>query len=170
MSRARSDNLSPLDVFSRSDLSGKLALSISTWFGSGLVPLAPGTCGSLAGLPLILGAGCLPLQYRILCLIGLVPVAVWSAGRGEQLLKKKDPCEIVIDEVIGFWLTLVLFPLSLANLLIGFALFRFFDIVKPFPAGRAEGIQGGWGIVVDDLVAGIYACAGLALTQILFFG
>jgi phosphatidylglycerophosphatase A len=117
-----------------------------------------------------LGAGCFPLQYRILCLIGLVPVAVWSAGRGEQLLKKKDPCEIVIDEVIGFWLTLVLFPLSLANLLIGFALFRFFDIVKPFPAGRAEGIQGGWGIVVDDLVAGIYACAGLALTQILFFG
>jgi phosphatidylglycerophosphatase A len=96
----------------------------------------------------------------------LFVVAVWSAQQMAEAAArhaasgKVDPQEVVIDEVLGMAVTLAFLPLSLQTIGIGFLLFRFFDIVKPFPARRSEKLPGGWGIVMDDVVAGIYANVG----------
>lgn len=167
MSSLRSDNLDSKSIFRQSDFSGKIAFALSTWFGSGLLPVAPGTFGAAAGLPLILGVSRLDLPYRALCLVLFTAVAMWAAGRVERLMGRQDPCQIVIDEVAGFLLTLFLFPVSWSNLACGFILFRFFDIFKPFPVRQIErNVKGGAGVVMDDLMAGLYACSGLAVLQL----
>jgi phosphatidylglycerophosphatase A len=90
---------------------------------------------------------------------------VWAAGRVEQQTERKDPQEVVVDEVSGQWLALLASPGMLSGapgwkyFLVGLILFRVFDITKPFPAGRAESLPGGWGIMADDWVAGAYAAA-----------
>ena len=130
------------------------------------MPVAPGTAGSAlavattALLAAILRTG---PWLRLLVLIAAIVVAsigVWAATRAEVFFRKTDPHEVVIDEVAGQFLTLTALPnTSWVWLGIAFLLFRAFDIVKPFPARRAERLSGGWGIVTDDLVAGVYAAA-----------
>ena len=90
-------------------------------------------------------------------------VAIWSSHRGEQLLCSDDPGLIVIDEVSGFLLTVLFIPLTLFNLVAGFFLFRLFDIIKPYPIKKIEKWRGGFGIVFDDLLAGVYAHLSLLL-------
>jgi len=90
-------------------------------------------------------------------------VAIWASQVVHNLLKKVDPSEVVIDEVAGFLLTMLWVPLSWGTLLTGFLLFRVFDIWKLWPANAAERLPGGLGIVLDDLVAGLYANLGLRL-------
>jgi phosphatidylglycerophosphatase A len=136
----------------------RLAVLIATAGGAGRAPVAPGTVGSaLAALLLWL----VPFSRAgvVLFLVAVTLVGAWAAGRAERALGVKDPAVIVIDEVAGMTLAVVAFPLTAPVLVTGFALFRLFDVAKPFPAGRAQRLPGGLGVMVDDLVAGLYALA-----------
>ncbi len=144
----------------------RFIIAIARLEPSGCVPFAPGTWGSFFAL--FIGYFCfLPLPFfaRIISLIALYFLGVWASGIAEKLLGAKDPSSIVIDELVGLWI--VLLPLSFGEqsqkelyiqLLIAFALFRFFDITKIFPISNMEKIfSGGMGIMIDDVVAGLYA-------------
>ncbi len=160
MSKTRSDNLSILDIFRESVFSEKIAFVLSTWFGSGLVPYASGTSGTLAAVPLILLLDSLGIKNNVFTVLIAVAIAVWSSDRTRVLLGKNDPSEVVIDEVVGFLLAMTLLPQTWPALCLCFVLFRIFDILKPFPIKHLETLKGGFGIVMDDLLAGLYACAG----------
>jgi phosphatidylglycerophosphatase A len=142
-----------------------LSKLIATWFGCGYFPVGPGTVGSAAAL-LIAWAieqwfHWPPIAFAALAAL-LFPAAVWAAGRCAASVSKKDPGIVVVDEVVGQWVTLA--GASAFNWkvwLAGFVLFRFFDIVKPPPVRRLEDLKGGLGIVADDLMAGVYAAVVL---------
>lgn len=139
------------------------AVWLATWGGCGFAPWAPGTAGSLGGAVVgwfLAGAAGWPaLAAATLVLLG---PAVWAAGRAATYLGDEDPGPVVIDEVLGQWITLAAAPAGdWKYWLAGFLLFRLFDIWKPFPARAAERLPGGWGIVADDLVAGVYGAVVL---------
>lgn len=141
-----------------------LALIIATFGYVGFFPVAPGTAGSAAALVLYaivrwVGA---PL-FETTAIVLVFASGVWAAGRSEGLLGGKDPGPVVIDEVLGMLLTLAFLPLSLTAVLSGFFLFRFFDVVKPYPARRFEAAPGGWGVMLDDAMAGVYGHLALRL-------
>ena len=167
MSKSQSDNLSFKRLFREGNRSQKLYLVLSSWFGIGLIPGAPGTYGTLAAVPFIVGIGAFGRVWYILFFALIVTVAVWSSDRTGSLLGKEDPAEVVIDEVSGFCLTMLLLPFSWLLLGVGFILFRIFDILKPYPIGRVEKLRGGFGIVADDLLAGFYAHLGLRIFLLL---
>lgn len=170
MSESQSDTLTLRESFRKADLLGKSALCLSFWFGAGLMPGAPGTFGTLAALPLAVLTNHLGVFYEVLALVILIPTAVWSSGLSQKLLGREDPREVVIDEVAGFLLAILLLPASWLLWSLGFILFRFFDILKPFPIGMLEKkIKGGAGIVLDDLMAGVYANLSVRVL-LLFFG
>lgn len=125
----------------------------------------PGTCGSLAGIllaPVLFMP--LPLAGRILMLLLIYWTGAWAADRAEDLLKQKDPKAVVIDEVLGQWITCLPFAaLSFWGYAAAFALFRVFDIAKPWPVSALEKVPGGHGIMLDDAAAGVYAMLCLAL-------
>ena len=140
-----------------------LAVWIATSAGAGYFPIAPGTAGSAVGVLIVAGLERLPLQVAWqMALIGIIAAGlfaagVWAAGEAEKFFGRIDPGQVVIDEVVGQMVTLLARPrASWMWLLAGFLLFRAFDIIKPFPARRAERLRGGWGIMVDDGIAGIY--------------
>ena len=131
---------------------------IATGFGSGLVPVAPGTAGSAVALVLfwlttLPGIGWLPAAGFVVVLVA----GFWSAGEAARRLGKEDPGAVVIDEFAGQFLALLALPHTWLVLVSGFLLFRLFDIVKPPPARRFEKLHGATGIMADDLVAGLYA-------------
>jgi len=136
----------------------------ATWFGSGYLPKAPGTWGSLAALPfaavIMWYAGTFAL---IACAVALVPVGVWAATRYAARTGTTDAGPVVIDEVVGQWLTLA--PLVVVDwflFLVGFILFRAFDVLKPWPIGWIDrNVKGGLGVMLDDVVAGFFAAAVL---------
>jgi len=147
-----------------------LAIWIATGLGSGYFPLAPGTAGSALGLALVIAfrqTSLTPLWLGVslAAFAGLLFfVGVWSAGKAEKVFGRVDPGQVVIDEVVGQIITFVATPrVTWTGLLAGFILFRVFDIVKPFPARGAERIPGGWGIMMDDLVAGLYSLLVLVI-------
>ncbi len=124
--------------------------------GLGSLPQAPGTWGSLGALPLWFLLGWLSNGWYLLLVILFSGAAVWIADEAGTLFKVIDSPVIVIDEIAGLMLALVGVPLSLGNAVAAFLLFRFFDIVKPFPADWCEAnLPGGYGVVFDDLAAGI---------------
>jgi len=141
-----------------------LAILVSTVGYIGYVPFAPGTAGSLAGLGLyffvrnVYGG---VLEVPVLFIV--IALGIWAASFTERFLKKKDPGLVVIDEVAGMLLTLLWVDASIGAAVIGFFAFRFFDIVKPFPARYCEQFHGGWGIMLDDLVAGAYAALSVRI-------
>lgn len=143
----------------------RLALLLATWFGCGYFPFGPGTMGSLAAILIAAGLHVWLGQARLIILLltlGLVLPAVWASTRAARLMQKKDPGMVVIDEVLGQWVTLLGAPLlSWKALLAGFILFRAFDIWKPAPVRRLEQLPEGTGIVADDLAAGV--CGALIL-------
>ena len=157
MSKDQSDNLALIDAFGRTGFSGKIALILATWFGVGLAPVVSGTFGTLAAVPLALLLGYFGVWYGVFALAVVIVVAIWASDRTRELLGRTDPSEVVIDEVAGFLVTMLLLPISLVNVGLGFILFRFFDILKPWPVRQSERLKGGFGIVVDDLLAGVYA-------------
>ena len=168
MKRRQADSLTIKESYKRAGLSGKTALILSTWFGTGLIPLAPGTFGSLAAIPFFIFFNYLGVAFTGLFLIIFIPLAFWASGRSEKLLGRDDPSEVVIDEVIGFFFAVFFIPVSWVGIIIGFALFRFFDILKPFPIGTIDKrVKGGIGIVLDDILAGIYANICLRLILML---
>lgn len=137
----------------------KLALALSTWFGCGYSPIAPGTAGSLGALvvawPLIQLGLNQPWHYLALAVL-LTPAAIWSASATARIVAKKDPGLVVVDEVLGQWITLAgASTLDLPHFVAAFFLFRAFDIIKPWPVRRLEQLPEGTGIVADDLAAGV---------------
>jgi phosphatidylglycerophosphatase A len=158
-----------------------LATAIATAFGLGYLPAAPGTWGSLGGILIYcatlwaLGATGPVSSFKTepilattaVVAVALAAVGVWAADRAAKSSGMKDPGFVVIDEVSGQHLTyaLSLTPLNWKYLLLGFILFRAFDIWKPFPARQAESLPGGLGIMADDWAAGLYAALGLWLAR-----
>jgi len=136
---------------------GKFSLAIATFGGVGFFPVAPGTAGSVVAAILFWFIGLLPLAFAILITVVLFFIGVWSGEVVEQHSAMRDPGYIVIDEVAGMWITLLFVPHALWAFLFGFALFRIFDIVKPVPVNQIQSAHGGWGIMLDDVAAGIYA-------------
>jgi len=129
---------------------------ICTFFFAGYFPFAPGSLASLITLPIIWFL--IPPSFHILLpvSIGLFFVSVWSATEGEEIFGK-DGRQIVIDEATGMAISLLFVPKDITGYVIAFFLFRIFDIIKPSPARSAEKLKGGWGVTLDDVVAGIYA-------------
>ena len=139
----------------------RAGLVVATALGAGYAPKAPGTAGSAVGLLLWIA---LPnnLSVQLLVLVVLTAAGVWSGSVAEQHFRKRDPGQVVVDEVAGMMVTLLLNPIAgPAWMLVAFVLFRAADIVKPFPVNRLEGLPGGAGIMADDLMAGVYANVAL---------
>lgn len=141
---------------------------IATWFGCGYFPIGPGTVGSLgaiaAALVLVHYAEWVPRGFAVLSLMAIVP-AIWAADRMARDMESKDPQIVVVDEVVGQWIALAGAPIltEWGWWVAAFVLFRAFDIFKPPPIRALEKIPGGAGIVLDDVMAGIYAALVLAL-------
>ena len=124
----------------------------------GRVPVAPGTFGSMIGLPLAFVLSTAGWIWSAAIIFAVILVAVWSAGEAARHLGDKDPGCIVIDEIAGMAVALLGMPFTPVNCLAGFILFRFFDILKPPPVRQLDrNLGGGWGIVLDDIAAGILA-------------
>jgi phosphatidylglycerophosphatase A len=145
----------------------KVALAVATWFGCGYAPVAPGTAGSLGALAIAIAlgerAGWRPWRFAVLAAAFTAP-AVWSAGVTARLAGRKDPGLVVVDEVVGQWVSLAgATALNWKSYLGAFVLFRLFDIWKPAPVRQLEALPGGAGIVADDLMAGVYAALVLFL-------
>jgi len=168
----------------------RVSLAIATAFGLGYLPKAPGTWGSLGGVALSLGltwvtsrkllqitnmerdanfwtVGLFPGGIEYLAVVLIAILGVYVAGRAAKYAGKEDPQFVVIDEVSGQMIA-YFSPFTLLNwksIILGFILFRVFDIWKPFPARQAEALPGGWGIMADDWIAGIYAALGLWIAR-----
>jgi phosphatidylglycerophosphatase A len=149
-----------------------VALGVATC-GVGYLPLMPGTFGSLLGVAIFLLLLRVPASAALVLvsIVAITFVGIWAASRAEELSGRKDPGKVVVDEVAGQMIALS--PLmffsrwSTSAVIVSFILFRFFDIVKPYPAGRFEQLKGGLGIMCDDLVAGVY---GAAIASIIYVG
>jgi phosphatidylglycerophosphatase A len=144
------------------------AKTIATFFGVGFIPLAPGTVASAAALALYKWwFHRLPLPFFLALIAIVFLVGTWASSAAAPAFGRKDPRTIVIDEVAGQMTALILCPVDWIPLLIGFGLFRFFDILKPFPIRRFEKLPGGWGIMADDMAAGVLSFVLLRLYLIL---
>jgi phosphatidylglycerophosphatase A len=139
-------------------LRNRLALTLATWFGAGYSPIAPGTAGSLAAIVIAFLArhSVEPWQFAVWAAILAIP-AVWAAGVTAQIVGRKDPGIVVVDEVIGQWITLAgANTINWKTTLAAFLFFRLFDIWKPPPVRQLEALPGGIGINADDAMAGVY--------------
>ncbi|HLC42287.1 MAG TPA: phosphatidylglycerophosphatase A [Methylomirabilota bacterium] len=134
----------------------RVALAIATLAGAGYAPVAPGTIGSLITLILLWWWSPSPITL-VIAVVVITLLGIWAGGRTETLIGKKDPGQVVIDEVAGMMLSVLFLPFTHATFIAAFLLFRLFDIVKPYPARQWQAWPGGIGIMVDDLMAGVYA-------------
>ena len=130
---------------------------LATWFGSGLSPVAPGTCGTLATLPLYLAIVFLQLPWFFVPLLAIAisALGIFVAGRYEQATGRHDPGEVVIDETAGYLVACSFAPLSWKTAVLAFLFFRIIDACKPAVVQRLERLPGGWGVMADDLGAGL---------------
>lgn len=136
----------------------------STWWGTGYSPIASGTVGTIAAIPLYLLMVRLQLLPYLLLVILLTIFSCWVSGKAELIFNEKDSGKIVIDEVVGYLVTMTGVSLSLPAIILGFFLFRIFDIIKVPPANVIDRhMKNGIGVVLDDVAAGIYACLMLHL-------
>jgi phosphatidylglycerophosphatase A len=173
---------------SKKSLRDYLALALATW-GVGYIPVAPGTFGSAVGvgLYLLLRAATTRIVYlfvpdyhltnesvesfrvalMLVAIICITAAGIWAATRAEKLFGRKDPGRVIVDEIAGQLITFLFIPLAVGlkwwMLLLGFFLFRLFDIWKPYPIRRLEALESGLGIMADDVLAGIYAAVTLTL-------
>ncbi len=135
---------------------------IATGGGSGYLPKAPGTWGSLVGILLWLALGRLRLAAYLAVVLALLVMGVIAAGAAEKIVDRPDPGLVVIDEIVGQLIVLTGAPPQLPVIIAAFVLFRFFDILKPYPAGWLDRhIHGGLGIMLDDAMAGLYGLLAL---------
>lgn len=142
-----------------------LILSIATGLGSGLSPVAPGTAGTALAILLYLplGAFCSTRgiagwSFYVVLTLAITAVGIWAADRAEPIFGKKDAGQVVIDEIAGYLVTMFALPATWPWALAGFAAFRLFDIWKPWPIDHLQKLRGGLGVMIDDLLAGIYSC------------
>jgi len=149
--------------------------TIATGFGSGYAPIAPGTAGAAVGCLLlwlyiyIIGIGNY-WYFQIGFLLITIFTTILGAIATREVEKEwgEDPSKVVIDEIIGVWISLLFLPLTWQNILIGFILFRIFDIAKPFGIRKLEAVKNGWGVMLDDVLAGIYANVCLQIYLFIF--
>lgn len=135
----------------------RFLVSAAMLFGVGKIPVAPGTAGTIAAVPFVWLL--LKLQWPIyvaMCVI-VIALGVIASDKAETALNAKDPGAVVIDEFAGYMVTMAFLPAKPGYLIAGFALFRAFDILKPPPIGRLQKLKGGWGVMIDDIAAGIIA-------------
>ncbi len=135
----------------------RLAVFLSTVGYIGYFPVAPGTAGSAAGL-VVYGAvawGGAPWMQAAAILV-VAAVGIWAATISERYFGGIDPGPVVIDEVLGMLITLAFVPVGIKGAIVGFVVFRIFDVFKPFPAGRLERLHGGFGVMADDAAAAVY--------------
>ena len=143
---------------------------LAVGLGSGLAPFAPGTFGTLVAIPFYLLLQPLSLSVYLGVLLLLIVVSIYICGESARQLKTHDHSGIVLDEICGYLVTMIWVPDSWLWLVLGFLLFRLFDIWKPWPIGLVDRkVQGGLGIVIDDVLAGVFAAICLQLA-ILFMG
>ena len=129
---------------------------VATGLGSGYSPIAPGTAGSAVGLLLFVPLSLLPPLVQLAVTIAVFVAGVLASTHVARLLARKDPGVVVIDEVVGVWVSLLFLPFTPAVALLAFLLFRLLDMVKPFPARQFEALPDGLGIMADDVMAAVY--------------
>lgn len=139
-----------------------------TAFYAGYSPAAPGTIGTLVGMAMyyigFLIFGQISWVVNVIAVVVLFYPFMKLADDGERFFSVKDPEQVVIDEVLGYWISVLFYPFSLKISLAAFCLFRLMDILKPWPAGRLQSLRGGLGIMIDDCVAGVYTNLILLVT------
>ena len=139
-------------------LRSRLAVAFASFGYVGFAPVAPGTVGSAAAIPLFLLLRWAGSPWLEIAVCGVLVVAgAWSARLAERALGVEDPGPVVIDEVVGMLVSLLFLPGTWPVIVAAFIAFRVFDVVKPWPAGRLEDVPGGWGVMADDVMAGVYA-------------
>jgi phosphatidylglycerophosphatase A len=140
-----------------------IALALATALGTGYIPFAPGTFGSIVGLIVwsLLPQAAGP---QLSAIVVIFAAGSWSGSYAERHFNRTDPGPVVLDEVLGMLITLFLIPVGWTGALVGFVLFRIADIIKPYPANRLEALHGGVGIMADDAMAAVYS--NLALRAI----
>ena len=144
-----------------------IALALSTVFGIGYAPVAPGTFGSLVGLLVWwLVPKTAPAQFAAVVIVFFL--GAWAGTYAERHFNETDPSPVVIDEVAGMLITLLFNPVGWQGAIIGFFLFRLADIIKPYPANRLEALHGGFGIMADDGMAAVYSNLALRATAFVF--
>ena len=138
--------------------------AVASGAGSGYFPFAPGTAGTLVGIPVYLIISRLSWTLYLISILILTSLACYISQEAEKIFNEKDSPHIVIDEIVGFQWTMFLISPTVIHVLLGFAFFRFFDIIKIFPAGYVQNrLPGGYGIVADDVISGIYSNIALLL-------
>lgn len=141
----------------RAGLLSTCATALATGFGSGYSPVAPGTAGSAVGLLLYWPLHRLP-GLPLAAVVGAVfLVGVLAASDVARRVGFEDPGIVVVDEIVGMWVSLAFLPLTPSTAVAAFVLFRVMDVLKPYPARQLESLPSGWGIMADDLMAGVYA-------------
>lgn len=145
-----------------------LAQAVATGLGSGYSPFAPGTAGSLVGLVLYWALTSAPVPWTLGLLAALFVAGVAASTVIARRLGIEDPGVVVVDEVVGMWISLLFLPFTWKTVVLAFLLFRVMDIVKPYPARQLEGLPGGWGIMLDDVMAGIYANLALRIVLLVW--
>lgn len=136
----------------------------ASWFGTGFSPVASGTVGTVAAIPFYLLLARLPLSLYLVTLVTFCWMSCWVSGQAEVIFQEKDSGKIVIDEVVGYLVTMTAAPVSWKGVVLGFLLFRFFDITKIPPARFFDRrVKNGYGVVMDDVIAGLYSCMLLQL-------
>lgn len=135
----------------------RLAFAIATVFKAGYIPIAPGTVGSIIGLLVFwLIKDYASFTIEMFVAAALFFAGVWASTIVEQVLERHDPGVVIVDEVVGMLVALMLLPSTITVIFLAFLLFRVFDIIKPYPARWCEQLSRGWGIMMDDVVAGLY--------------
>lgn len=134
----------------------RLALVVATAGGAGYAPVAPGTAGSAVGLAVFWLLQPLPRGWHLLALLAIIAAGLWAAQAAATHFGRHDPSQVVVDEVAGQMVTLLFTGGTMWGLLAGFLLFRALDIAKPWPVRSLERLPGGYGIMADDLMAGLY--------------
>ena len=144
---------------------------MASGFGAGWLPIAPGTWGAMVAiLPLFFFKKADP-SVSTLFLSLLIVIFTWIGVKAVDALQAEwgdDPKQVVIDEMIGVWIAILGLPFSTENLVLSFVLFRFFDIAKPLGIRQLEKIKGGWGVMLDDVLAGVYANILLQVLNFLY--
>jgi phosphatidylglycerophosphatase A len=134
-----------------------LATVLATGFGSGYSPLAPGTAGSAVGLLLFWPFHGVAVAWQIAATVAVFFAGTAAATHVADRIGLEDPGIVVVDEIVGMWVTLLFLPLTAVTVAAGFVLFRVMDVFKPWPARDLEALPKGWGIMADDVMAGVYA-------------
>ncbi|GFO53168.1 phosphatidylglycerophosphatase A [Geomonas sp. Red276] len=131
----------------------------ATWFGTGFSPFASGTVGTVGAIPFYLALSFLPLPLYLLTTAAFTLLACWISGRAGVIFGEHDSGKIVIDEVAGYLVTMIAVPPTWQGVVAGFFFFRLFDVTKPQPARWFDrSLKNGYGVVMDDIAAGVYAC------------